>query len=61
MAMSEELGLATSAQNQYDGIKDWYECDEFWFSLGVCSSRKPTIEGQREYGEQTLATPSFQR
>ena len=57
MAMCEEIGLATSVQNQYDDIKDSRKCAEFWLSLGVCGSRdQKKIQGERDAGQQTLAT-----
>ena len=60
MAMCEELGLATGVQNQDDDTKDWHTCVDFWLSLGW-SSRNAKLKGERDYGEQTLATPKFQR
>ena len=42
MAMCEELGLATSVQNQYDDIKDSHKCVECWLSLGASRRHNKT-------------------
>ena len=40
--MCEELGIATSVRNQYDGVKYSHTCVEFRLLLGVCISRHKT-------------------
>ena len=54
MAMCEEFGLATGVQNQYDDTKDW-----IFDSRLVFVSRRRHLEGERNYGQQTLATAHF--
>ena len=56
--MCEELGLATSVQNQYDDTKDSHTYVFFYLlSHGVCNSRhKKNLEGEQDSGQQTLAT-----
>ena len=46
MAMCEELGLATSVQNQYDDIKYSHKFVEFRLSLGVCNRREHNPRGR---------------
>ena len=57
--MCEELGRATGVRNQHYYEK--YQSELVFLSRSVFVVAVSTIlEGERDYGEQTLATPIFQ-
>ena len=59
MAMCEELGLVTGDQNQYDDTKIYikvlnFDCRSVFVVVVITN-----LEGDRDYGQQTLATLRF--
>ena len=61
MRMCEDLGQATGVENQHDDTKDQHKSIDFNCRSVFVNATSTILEGERDYIEQTLATPTRQR
>ena len=57
----EDLGKATGSQNQHHDTKDSHKLDYLRHRSVYIVAARRILEGEQDYGDQTLATPTLPR